>query len=115
MNTRPITQTDRDAAAKPFTVIVVIQSLVTGQWDYCPSTAVATLHPEFDDKPTGFLTATQALEVAKRDKTIPAGAKFRVRLSEPLNLHQCALPAPGRPRFALKLVAQALPRVGIDC
>lgn len=57
--------------------IVVVQSVITGGWNYCPQHAVPLLRPDLSDQ-QGWPTATEALAAAKRDQSIPQPATFRV-------------------------------------
>lgn len=59
--------------------IVAVQSKVTQHWGYGPEHALHLLHLEYDDKPSGYLTAADALAAARKDRSIPKGARFEVR------------------------------------
>ncbi len=58
-------------------VIVAVQSKINGGWGYGPKQALGLLHLEQDEF-APFATAEDALAAARRDKTIPADAKFEV-------------------------------------
>lgn len=64
------------------TEIVAIRSKVTGQWSYCPAPAVSILRLHLDDKPTGFMTADEALAAARADRSVPKGATFTVQAAQ---------------------------------
>ena len=57
--------------------IVVVQSVITGGWNYCPQHAVPLLRPDLSDK-QGWPTAAEAVAAAKADRTIPQPATFKV-------------------------------------
>lgn len=62
------------------TIIVAIQSTVTGQWNYCPQTAVPILGRilELDEKPSGYATAEEAFAAARQNRKVPKNAEFRL-------------------------------------
>ena len=69
----------RKIIAQSAITIIAVQSRVTRQWNYCPIFAVSLLRPEYDDKPSGFNTAEEALAAARKDKSIPKGSRFQVQ------------------------------------
>lgn len=68
------------------TSIVAIRSTVTGHWGYCPEAALSffLLNMEYAEDKTGHLTADQALDAARADKTIPRGATFKALEPKPI-------------------------------
>jgi hypothetical protein len=69
---------DFDNRMLPMT-IVIVQSSVTQQWNYCPEPALSLLRLDMDDKPSGYNTAMDARRAAKQDRSIPTHATFRVQ------------------------------------
>lgn len=59
--------------------IVVMQSKVTGHWGYGPLIALDLLNLDREDKPTGLLTAEDAVRAALRDKSMPTRPLIQVR------------------------------------
>jgi len=57
--------------------MAIIESRVTGKWNYCPEVARDLLRLELDDKDSGLPTAAAAIKAAKRDRTVPKGSTFK--------------------------------------
>lgn len=63
--------------------IAIIQSVVTGQWNYCPTQHRELLRLDLDDKPSAYTTPEAAEQAAKDDKTILCVTLQFIRFPKP--------------------------------
>lgn len=59
-------------------IIVIYKDSIEGLWHYAPKMALDSMPILRMDSDNGMDTQAKALELAKRDKSIPKSAKFEI-------------------------------------